>query len=78
MCLIFKVLQTYLTRLNVKKKILKQLCTVAHLSWGIWANHSKLLITMSNFEQMSEWANEQIPTLESSKKPPQKILSYEN
>ena len=27
---------------------------------------------------MSEWANEQIPTLESIKKPPQKMLSYEN
>ena len=27
---------------------------------------------------MSEWANEQIPTLKSSKKPPKKFLSYEN
>ena len=30
--------------------------TVAHLSWGTWANRSHFFICPERFEQMSEWA----------------------
>ena len=33
--------------------------TVAHLSWSIWANRSRSLISSEQFERMSKWANSQ-------------------
>ena len=45
---------------------LSDVLPVAHLSWATWANRSHLLICSEWFEQMSEWANEQLskfPTL---------------
>ena len=41
---------------------LRDSLTVAHLSWLIWANRSKLLFDLSKMSEISKLANERIPS----------------